>query len=285
MNKLYYGDNLEILKKYIPDESVDLIYLDPPFNSQRAYNVIFHDQTGKEPASQIQAFEDTWAWTGDTQDAFDAIMEGKYPLELKDMMKAFKEFMGTTNLMAYLTMMAIRLVELRRVLKETGSLYLHCDPTASHYLKIILDQIFGVRNFRNNIIWKRTFAHNDPKRFGNNYDEILYYTKGDKYYFEPVYVPYSQDYVDNFFRYTEGKRKYQLITLTGAGRTSGESGREWRGYNPTARNRHWSVPKRAIINLVGENRARRMTIFEKLEALNENGQIVFSSKGRCSHRC
>ena len=122
VNKLYYGDNLEILRKYISDESVDLIYLDPPFNSQRAYNVIFQDKTGKDAAAQIQAFEDTWTWTHETQAAFDAIMAGKYPLELKDMMKAFKEFMGTTNLMAYLTMMAIRMFELHRVLKPKGFL-------------------------------------------------------------------------------------------------------------------------------------------------------------------
>jgi site-specific DNA-methyltransferase (adenine-specific) len=144
MNTLYYGDNLEILRKYIPDESVDLIYLDPPFNSQRAYNVIFQDKTGKDSSAQIQAFEDSWTWSEETQTAFDQIMTGDYPTELKDMIKAFKEFMGTSNLMAYLTMMAIRLVELRRVLKETGSIYLHCDPTASHYLKILMDQIFGL---------------------------------------------------------------------------------------------------------------------------------------------
>jgi len=168
MNKLYYGDNLEILRKYIPDESVDLIYLDPPFNSQRAYNVIFQDKTGKAAASQIQAFEDTWTWTPDAQETFDQLMTGPYRAQLKDMMKAFREFMGLSDLMAYLTMMAIRLVELRRVLKGTGSLYLHCDPTASHYLKILLDQVFHITNFRAEIVWKRSSAHSDYKQGRNH---------------------------------------------------------------------------------------------------------------------
>ena len=130
-NTLYYGDNLKILRKYVSDESVDLIYLDPPFNSKRAYNVIFKDQTGKDEPAQIQAFEDTWQWTRDTQETYDEIMGGKCPIELKNVMEAFKGFLDRNNLMAYLTMMAIRLVEMHRVLKDTGSTYLHCDPTAS----------------------------------------------------------------------------------------------------------------------------------------------------------
>jgi len=255
LNKLYYGDNLEILKKYIPDESVDLIYLDPPFNSQRAYNVIFHDQTGKEPASQIQAFEDTWTWTGDTQDAFDAIMEGKYPLELKDMMKAFKEFMGTTNLMAYLTMMAIRLVELWRVLKKTGSIYLHCDPAASHYLKILMDQIFGISNFRNEIIWKRTSAHSSAKRCGSVHDVLLFYSKTDKFSWTPSYQPYDQDYLETFFDQADSNGKlYKRTDLTGAGVSRGDSGNIWRGINITAKGRHWIHPPHVLDKLDSKGR-------------------------------
>jgi len=213
LNKLYYGDNLEILRKYIPDESVDLIYLDPPFNSQRAYNVIFHDQTGKEPASQIQAFEDTWTWRGDTQDAFDQIMAGNYPAELKDMMKAFKEFMGTTNLMAYLTMMAIRLVELRRVLKETGSLYLHCDPTASHYLKMLLDQIFGVTNFRNEIIWQRTQPKSHmSNRFPNTHDIVFWYARTERASCNLQYKPHDPEYIEKFYKHID-KKTGRLYTL------------------------------------------------------------------------
>ncbi|MFH0765370.1 MAG: DNA methyltransferase, partial [Calditrichota bacterium] len=143
MNQLFYGDNLSIMREHLKDESVDLIYLDPPFNSRRAYNIIFKDQKGKQAASQIEAFEDTWTWTLATAKAFDELMSLKtVPVSLKTQMNAFKSFMKKSDMMAYLTMMAIRLVEMRRVLKDTGSLYLHCDPTASHYLKIILDQLF-----------------------------------------------------------------------------------------------------------------------------------------------
>jgi len=131
-NTLYYGDNLKILRKYIPDESVDLIYLDPPFNSKRAYNVIFKDKTGEDASAQIEAFEDTWKWTPDVQDIFDELILENYPEELKKVMQAFDSYMKGTNLLAYLTMMAVRLVEMHKVLKPTGSIYLHCDPTASH---------------------------------------------------------------------------------------------------------------------------------------------------------
>jgi len=229
-NKLYYGDNLEILQKYIPDESIDLVYLDPPFNSQRAYNVIFQDKTGKDATAQIHAFEDTWTWTNETQDAFDAIMAGNYPLELKDMMKAFKQFMGTTNLMAYLTMMAIRLVELRRILKETGSLYLHCDPTAGHYLKVLLDQIFGIGNFHAEIIWKRSSAHSDTKRgrsqFGHIHDIILFYTKSKQWKWNQQLTQYDETYIQNFYKHKDPKtgKYYRLSDLTAAGERKGESG-------------------------------------------------------------
>ena len=223
MNALYYGDNLEILRKYIKDESVDLIYLDPPFNSQRAYNVIFPDKTGKFSTAQIQAFEDTWSWGTESQQAFDEIMMGKYSLELKDMIKAFKEFMGPSNLMAYLTMMAVRLVEMHRVLKMTGSLYLHCDPTASHYLKVLLDQIFGVANFRTEIIWKRSSAHSDAKQgrtqHGRIHDVILFYTKSDKWTWNQLFTDYDPEYVNAFYQHVEPGtgRRYTLGDLVGPG--------------------------------------------------------------------
>jgi site-specific DNA-methyltransferase (adenine-specific) len=209
MNKLYFGDNLEIIRKYIPDESVDLIYLDPPFNSQRAYNVIFHDKTGKAPISQIKAFEDTWTWGNETQDAFDEMMAGNYALELKDMLKGFKEFMGTTNLMAYLTMMAIRLVELRRVLKNTGSIYLHCDPTASHYLKILLDYVFGINNFMSEIIWRRTIGSTSiANRWRTQTDSILIYTKTSHYTFNEQFNKehITEDEINKKFPYVDEVR-------------------------------------------------------------------------------
>jgi len=243
MNTLYYGDNLEILRKYIKDETVDLVYLDPPFNSQRAYNVIFQDKTGKDATAQIHAFEDTWTWSQESQDAFDEIMTGKYSLELKDMMKAFKEFMGQTNLMAYLTMMAIRLVELHRVLKKTGSLYQHCDPTASHYLKILLDQVFGVINFKNEIVWKRTSAHSSANKCGCVHDIILFYSKSNKCKWNKVYQAYDPDYIETFYDEVESNgRRYKRNDLTGAGVSKGVSGMSWRGINVTAKGRHWMYP-------------------------------------------
>src|SRR5574339_563686 len=146
-NTLFYGDNLPILREYIPDESIDLIYLDPPFNSNRSYNVLFRDESGKEAESQITAFEDTWHW-GKAERTYHDVVQNASP-DVSNMISAMRQFIGTNQMMAYLTMMTARLIELHRVLKPTGSIYLHCDPTASHYLKIILDTIFSVENFRN----------------------------------------------------------------------------------------------------------------------------------------
>jgi site-specific DNA-methyltransferase (adenine-specific) len=166
-NTLFYGDNLDILRQHIPNESVDLIYLDPPFNSNRSYNVLFKDESGIESEAQITAFEDTWHWNQSAQDTYrDLTTEA--PDHIATMIEALRKFIGSNQMMAYLVMMAARLIELHRVLKPTGSLYLHCDPTASHYLKIILDTIFGAKNFRNEIIWKRTSAHNDSGTCGND---------------------------------------------------------------------------------------------------------------------
>ena len=155
-NALFYGDNLDVLRSSIPDESVDLIYLDPPFNSNASYNVLFKAPSGKQSEAQIEAFEDTWHWTADkgAELAFDEVMHSGNA-EAANMLKAIRSFLGENDMMAYLTMMTVRLLELHRVLKPAGSLYLHCDPTASHYLKIVLDAVFGIRNFRSEIVWKR----------------------------------------------------------------------------------------------------------------------------------
>jgi len=197
MNTLYYGDNLDILKKYIPDESVDLIYLDPPFNSKADYNILYREPTGEKSSAQITAFEDTWHWTEEAQRVFQEIIETA-PVNVVEMMKALKGFIGMNDMMAYLTMMCIRLIELRRVLKDTGSLYLHCDPTASHYLKILLDAIMGKQYFRNEITWKRSSAHNDPSsRFGRISDIIFFYTKTKKNTFNRLYTPYTEKYISS----------------------------------------------------------------------------------------
>ncbi|MGC9124028.1 MAG: DNA methyltransferase [Thermoplasmata archaeon] len=196
MNKLYYGDNLEILRKYIPDNSVDLIYLDPPFNSKANYNVIFREENGKKPISQIKAFSDFWHWDEEAQKTYQELLDNpKVPEKLKKMITAFESFLGHNDMMAYLVMMAIRLVELHRVLKDTGSLYFHCDTTASHYIKLILDAIFGQNNFRNEIIWcyARPAAPNQ-KIFTRGYQNIFFYTKSNNYILnlDNVRIPYKE---------------------------------------------------------------------------------------------
>ncbi|MGQ9688342.1 MAG: DNA methyltransferase, partial [Desulfobaccales bacterium] len=164
-NQLYFGDNLNILRDYIPAASVDLIYLDPPFNSKATYNVLFQEKSGDKSAAQITAFEDTWHWGRESEEAYHEVVTTG-PKKLADLLQVLRAFLGTNDMIAYLTMMAIRLVELHRVLKPTGSIYLHCDPTASHYLKLLLDSVFGFKNFRNELIWKRTSAHSSAKKYG-----------------------------------------------------------------------------------------------------------------------
>ncbi|MCX7989115.1 MAG: site-specific DNA-methyltransferase, partial [Aquificaceae bacterium] len=193
-NLLYYGDNLRVLREYIKDESVDLIYLDPPFNSKADYNVLFKEPTGEPSQAQIVAFEDTWHWTEETERAYQEIVETAPP-QVVDIMKAFREFLRRNDMLAYLTMMCIRLLELKRVLKPTGSIYLHCDPTASHYLKVLMDAVFGHKNFRNEIVW----GYKDPsgktsRFFRRKHDIILFYSKSDEYnfYADAVRIPYSE---------------------------------------------------------------------------------------------
>ncbi len=227
-NQLYYGDNLDILRTYIPDESVDLIYIDPPFNSNQAYNVIFSEADGSSSQAQIQAFEDTWRWGETTEQAYHELVVTAPPL-LVETIKSFRGFLTETNLMAYLVMMALRLVELHRVLKPPGSFYLHCDPTASHYLKIILDQIFGVKNFRNEITWRRTAAHNDSAVYGSVHDIILYYSKNDSFTHNEQYQPYSDEYLKRYKHIDENDRRFLDRDLTAGSLSGGGYQYEWNG--------------------------------------------------------
>ena len=238
-NTLYYGDNLDILRQYVPDESVDLIYLDPPFNSNASYNVLFKEQSGEESPAQIKAFTDTWEWTQESERVFEQeiIMNPTTPPNVKDMITAFREFIGRNAMMAYLVMMTPRLVELRRVLKPTGSIYLHCDPTASHYLKLLLDAIFGSVRFRSEINWRRTNAHNDAKQgrrqYGNVRDTIFFYTQGNRWTWNWLYTEYNSQYVDSFYNLTEqgSGRRYQMDNLTAA-KPGGDTSYEWRVKRP-----------------------------------------------------
>lgn len=200
-NTLYYGDNLKILREHVPDESVDLVYLDPPFNSNASYNVLFKEHSGEQAASQIHAFEDTWTWSLEAELALEAmIVEGG---QVSLAMQAFRKLLGTSNMMAYLAMMAPRLVELRRVLKLTGSIYLHCDPTASHYLKILMDAVFGPENFVSEIVWKRWSAHGNSQRYGAVHDVILFFQRSSATKFNKQHVPYDDDYVRTRFKFVE----------------------------------------------------------------------------------
>ncbi|MCB0056246.1 MAG: restriction endonuclease [Caldilineaceae bacterium] len=207
-NTLYYGDNLAILREHIDDASVDLIYLDPPFNSARSYNVLFKHESGDAAEAQVKAFDDTWHWGQEAEHTYHELVTKGLP-PVADMIGAMRQFIGDNQMMAYLVMMAARLAELRRVLKPTGSLYLHCDPTASHYLKVILDTIFGAQNLRNEIVWKRTNAHNDAARkFPDLNDSIFYYTKTSEYTFTVQYVPYSDNHIQTSYRHidSDGRR-------------------------------------------------------------------------------
>ncbi|MCH8206384.1 MAG: restriction endonuclease [Chloroflexi bacterium] len=257
-NTLYYGDNLAVLREYIPDESVDLVYLDPPFNSNASYNVLFKDRSGEESPAQIKAFTDTWEWTQETESTFqdDIILNSATPAAVKDMITAFRRFVGSNAMMAYLVMMTPRLVELRRALKPTGSLYLHCDPTASHYLKLLLDAVFGTVNFRSEITWKRTSAHSDTKQgrrqHGHIHDTLLFYTKSATWTWNPIYAQYDPHYIEQFYKYVEPGtgRRYRLDNLTGpGGAAKGNPSYEVMGVT-----RYWRYSKEQMNRLIGQGR-------------------------------
>ncbi|MBL8514272.1 MAG: restriction endonuclease [Betaproteobacteria bacterium] len=273
--KLYFGDNLQILREHIADESVDLIYLDPPFNSKRDYNLLFKTPKGHESDAQITAFEDTWHWGGQAQDEFRELMKCGNS-DVSEMMEALRKFLGENDMMAYLTMMCNRLLELHRVLKPTGSLYLHCDPTASHYLKIVLDGVFGKQAFKSEIVWKRTHAHGSAKRYGPLHDIVLFYSKTDTFVWNDPTAPHDPAYVENHFRYVDetNGRRFQAISLTGAGVRSGDSGKHWRGIDPTGVNRHWALPN-DLLSRIG---FKSGTTQQKLDALDKAGWIYWPKK-------
>jgi site-specific DNA-methyltransferase (adenine-specific) len=269
MNQLYYGDNLDVLRRHIKEESVDLVYLDPPFKSNQDYNVLFKEKDGTDAASQFKAFEDTWEWNQASAAMYEEIVESAGPVSL--VMQAFRQFLGTNDLLAYLTMMAPRLVELHRVLKPTGSIYLHCDPTASHYLKLLLDAIFAPLNFRNEIIWRRTGSHNSARRYGPIHDTLLFYAKSKAYLWNRQYRPYLRGYVESFFNKTDQRGRYRSQTLTGSGTRTGESGKPWKGYDPTEKGRHWAFPGTITEELGLDPDAAQ---HDKLDALADEGLLA-----------
>lgn len=250
MNRLYYGDNLDVLRRHVDDESVDLVYLDPPFNSNANYNVLFAEKDGSRAASQIQAFEDTWRWDEGAARAFHEVVEAGG--RVAQAMLAFRTFLGDTDVLAYLAMMAPRLVELRRVLRPTGSIYLHCDPTASHYLKMLMDAVFGPRNFVNEIVWQRTNAHNmRTKGYVRANDIILLFGKTQEFVFHEQYTEYGPEQMKRYKPDADG-RLYKAENLTFS--TANPSRQfEWRGSKPPA-NRSWGYSRERLEELWQEGR-------------------------------
>jgi adenine specific DNA methylase Mod len=253
-NRLYYGDNLDVLREHVRDESVDLVYLDPPFNSNANYNILFRSPTGTSADAQIEAFEDTWHWNDRAEDAFDQVARSGNTKAF-DLLNAMRSFLGENDMMAYLSMMAIRLIELHRVLKPTGSLYLHCDPTASHYLKLLLDGVFGATNYVNEIIWKRYGAHNDvgqgSRHFGRVHDTLFFYSKTPDRKWHHLFMPLDPSYVSSTYSHDDGDgRKYTTTPMTGpGGAEKGNPVFEWNGHT-----RAWRYSKDTVQRLHDEGR-------------------------------
>jgi site-specific DNA-methyltransferase (adenine-specific) len=261
-NTLYYGDNLNILRRYVADETVDLIYLDPPFNSNADYNVLFAEKDGTQAHAQIKAFKDTWTWDIEAVQEYDEVLHSGHDRVAK-CLNGMHDVLGASDMMAYLSMMAIRLIELRRILKSTGSIYLHCDPTASHYLKLIMDAVFGPKNFKSDITWRRTNSRSTAGKWPRLHDVILHYARGPKSHFQRTLVLANAQQMPHTLITGPDGLKYQTFDLTAPGVTKrGESGKPWRGFDPTGLGRHW-----------GNTHA-------KMEAWAENGLIHWSSKGK-----
>jgi DNA modification methylase len=260
---LYYGDNLDILRRYLKDETVDLVYLDPPFNSNAHYNVLFAEKDGSKASGQIRAFSDTWTWTQESESTFAEIVTAGG--RVADCLRAFRTFLGECDMMAYLAMMAPRLVELRRVLKPTGSMYLHCDSAASHYLKMLMDAIFSPQNFRAENVWKRSSAHSDTKQGMNQpgriHDILLFYTKSDEWAWNSLFVPYDAAYIDTHYRFVEEGtgRRYRKGDLT-ANKPGGDTSYEWKGVRPY-KGRYWAYSK------------------DKMKEFEAQGRIVYTRSG------
>ena len=287
MNKLYYGDCLTVMQE-MKLGSVDLIYLDPPFNSNRTYNAIYKDETGNPLPDQIEAFCDAWELDEERERAIRTMpvlmRESGIDDDTAELWRLWLRALRHTQprLLAYLSYMGERLLVMHRILKPTGSLYLHCDPTASHYIKALLDAVFGHRNFRNEIVWKRTAAHGRAKRWGPIHDTLLFYTKSDHYQWNRVFQEYTSEYVEKFFRYEDEHGRYRIGNLTGPGVRNGSSGAEWQGVNPTEKGRHWEVPPDRILppHFQHPPGYKNMNVQERLDVLDAAGLIYWPKNGK-----
>lgn len=269
MNKLYYGDNLDVMRKYIKDESIDLCYIDPPFNSKRNYNQIYNN-IGAEDKAQAQAFIDTWIWDDEAIKGFEQITtnyNGVFTKQSIELIIGFEKVLGQGSLLAYLISMTLRIAEIQRVLKPAGSFYLHCDPTANHYLKLVIDSVFCAKggSYLSEIVWRRTTAHGNAKqgakKFEVNFDTIFFYSKSDNYTFNTVYEPFKQEQIEQQYNKFDGEgRRYRLVTPTAA-KGGGDTSYEFHGVKPPS-GRFWAYSK------------------ENLEKFNQDGKLYFSSTGQ-----
>ena len=242
--------------------AVDLVYLDPPFNSKRDYSTIYTDETGRPLPDQSEAFCDMWMLDEERERSIRSMpvlmagqgIDGSVIEFWRTWMNALRN--TQPDLLAYLSYMVDRLLYIKVVLKPTGSLYLHCDPTVSHYIKPMLDGIFGHQHFRSEIIWKRSYSHNSARRYGPIHDVILFYSMSDKYTWTGVRQPYDPDYIERYFKFDDGdgRGRYWTGDITGSGTRAGETGKPWRGFDPTPKGRHWMVPPAELDALDADNR-------------------------------
>ena len=283
MDRLYYGDCLTIMSEW-PSHYVDLIYLDPPFNSNRQYNAIYRDETGRPLPDQVEAFCDMWELDSERERAIRTMpvlmREAGIDDSIAEFWRLWMRALRDTQprLLAYLSYMAERLLIMKRILKPTGSLYLHCDPTASHYIKALLDAIFGHANFRSDITWRR----NNPtgrasRRYANNADSILYYVRGNHFTWHQQYGPHREEYLAKNYSHIEEDtgRRYRLDNLKGAGLRNGASGQPWRGVDPSDTGSHWAVPNAAL-----PDDAKSLPTQQKLDILDSMGRIYWPPRGR-----
>lgn len=264
-NLLYYGDNLDVLRRHIHDETIDLCYIDPPFNSKRNYNQIYNN-IGHEDRAQAQAFVDTWTWDDHANDCFTQILtnvNGVQTNQSIQLIHGLDAVLGRGSLLAYLVSMTVRVAEIRRVLKRKGAFYLHCDPAAGHYLKLICDSIFVPQggDYKNEIIWKRTSAHSDSKTCGRAHDTILLYTKSNSFTWSKQYQPYTREYVESHYnKKTKDGRLYRTDNLTAMGLSGGGYTYEWNGVTKI-----WRLPK------------------ERMQELHDAGRVRYTSSGTAEY--
>ena len=286
INELHYGDCLAIMRE-MPMHSVDFVYLDPPFSSNRDYAAIYEDETGRPLPEQIEAFNDLWELSEERLRAIQMMPVFMRDVGIPDDVAEFwRLWMGALRnaqprLLAYLSYMTERLLPLRSILRPTGSVYLHCDPTASHYIKAMMDSIFGHQNFRNEIIWKRTGAHGRAKRWGPIHDTILFYTRGDSYTWNRTLEAIDKEYLETRYNSRDDRGLYQAISLTGPGKRSGSSGEPWRNVNPGDGGRHWELPPdRALPPWFRfPDGYPQMSCQERLDVLDEQKMIYWPQRG------